>query len=105
MSNVDLIATKSFSYATRRLKAGDSFTVSERMAKVLIGINKAQEPRPIGSVPAPPADMLQRVQALAPQTDPEPVTPARPDPLDHDGDGKRGGSRKGARRRRTAKKG
>lgn len=39
----DLIATKSLTYATRRLKAGDGFTVrSDRDARVLIALRKAK---------------------------------------------------------------
>ena len=39
----DLIATKAFKYATRRLLPGEHFTTkSERDARILVGIGKAQ---------------------------------------------------------------
>lgn len=68
MADVDLVAVEDFSYATRRLKAGDSFTVSERMAKVLVGIKKADYPRVIGKVPAPSRRIAQKVAGAAPST-------------------------------------
>lgn len=94
MPDVELIATRNFSYATRRLKAGDSFTVSAKMAKVLVGIKKAELPRQPGNVPPPPAALVAKAAEVTP-----------PHPLDHDGDGRKGGSRRGSTRRRTAKKG
>jgi hypothetical protein len=60
MPDVELVATKDFSYATRRLKAGDSFTVTAPMARVLVGIGKAELPREPGQVGAPPARVLDR---------------------------------------------
>jgi hypothetical protein len=69
MADVDLVATKDFSYATRRLKAGDPFTVPERMARVLVGIGKATEPRKAGKVPPPPASVVQRVGTATPTAD------------------------------------
>jgi hypothetical protein len=60
MPDVELVATKDFSYATRRLKAGDSFTVTAPMARVLVGIGKAELPREPGQVGAPSARVLDR---------------------------------------------
>jgi hypothetical protein len=69
MPDVDLIATKNFSYSTRRLKAGDRFTVNAPMARVLVAIGKAQEPRQAGKVPPPPASVMERVGAATPTAD------------------------------------
>ncbi len=69
MPDRELIATRNFSYATRRLKAGDRFTVPERDAKVLIAIKRAQEPRKAGKVPPPPADVMERVGTSTPTAD------------------------------------
>ncbi len=67
-----LIATKSMSYGGRRLAPGDQFDARARDARLLLAIGKAR---------------------LEPDRAPEPA----PDfhPLDHDEDGKKGGSRKG----------
>jgi hypothetical protein len=48
MPDVELVATKDLSYGTRRLKAGDIFTVPASMARVLVGIGKAERPREPG---------------------------------------------------------
>jgi hypothetical protein len=69
MPDVDLIATKNFSYSTRRLKAGDRFTVTAPMARVLVAIGKAQEPRKAGKVPPPPASVMERVGTATPTAD------------------------------------
>lgn len=71
-----LIATRDFSYATRRLKAGDSFEVSDRDARILVAIKRARAPREPGVI-APPSRALAGKLAQ----------------LDHDHDGKAGGSR------------
>ena len=53
-----LIATKSYSYATRRLKAGDEFDATDMHARILVGARKARyapdqaKPQPVVSVPA-----------------------------------------------------
>ena len=65
MPDVTLVAVQDFSYATRRLRAGDTFTVSERMAKVLVGIKKAEFPREIGKVAPPPRALVQKVVEAA----------------------------------------
>lgn len=39
---VDLIATKSMTYATRRLKADDGFGAKPRDARILVAIGKAR---------------------------------------------------------------
>lgn len=72
MPDVELIATRDFSYATRRLKAGDRFTVPAPMARVLVGIRKAEAPRVAGRVAPPPPVVAERIaEAVAPA--PEPV--------------------------------
>jgi hypothetical protein len=73
MPDVELIATQDFSYSTRRLKAGDSFTVPARMARVLVGIGKAEEPRQAGRVGAPPARVLDRAMTATGKPAPRPV--------------------------------
>lgn len=67
MADVKLVATKDFSYSTRRLKAGDEFTVPANMARVLVGIGKAQEPRQPGQVPPPPARVVRAAATRAPR--------------------------------------
>lgn len=69
MSDVNLIAKKDFSYATRRLKAGDSFSVNAPMARVLVAIGKAEAPRQPAKVPAPPARVFQQAGTQAPADD------------------------------------
>lgn len=86
MSDVNLVATKDFSYATRRLKAGDEFTVPERMARVLVGIKKAEPARVVGRVAAPSQRLLNRALTSTPAKEEEAPKRTR-------------------RRRRTAKKG
>lgn len=85
MPNVELVATKDFSYSTRRLKAGDSFSVPQRDARILIAIKKAEAAREPGHVEPPPQRVVERATE---------VTPVRA-ALDHDHDGKPGGSPKG----------
>jgi hypothetical protein len=83
---VRLIATKDINgiqarladtgYRTRRLKAGDEFFVSEVMAGLMVnGLKKATRTRPTANVPPPPAALRSRLSQL-----------------DHDGNGKPGGS-------------
>lgn len=55
----NLIATKSLSYATRRLQAGDTFAANNRDARILIAIGKA---RAAADVAAPPAPIAQKLQ-------------------------------------------
>jgi hypothetical protein len=69
MADVTLKALKDFSYLTRRLKAGDSFTVPAPMAKVLVAIKKAEAHREPGRVPAPPARVVRQAQAATPARD------------------------------------
>lgn len=71
MADVTLVATRDFSYSTRRLKAGDTFTVPERMAKVLVGIKKAELPRIVGSVPAPPASVVAKATSAVKKAAPK----------------------------------
>lgn len=66
MPDVELVAIQDFSYSTRRLKAGDSFTVPEKMAKVLVGIKKAEFPREVGKVAPPPPALVAKVVIAAP---------------------------------------
>lgn len=67
-------------YRTRRLKAGDEFFVSSAMGRLLVdGIKKAEYDREPGRVAAPPASLKRRLEQL-----------------DHDHDGKAGGSKSAA---------
>lgn len=74
-----LIATKSMLFGGRSLNVGDEFEASDRNGRLLKAIRKAKDPD------EPPATAL-----------PAPA----PDPLDHDGDGKKGGSKKGLKYKR-----
>ena len=68
-----LIATKSMRFAGQSLNPGDSFEASERNARLLKAIGKADD--------APAQEIPRQTKAV--------------DPLDHDGDGRKGGSKKG----------
>lgn len=60
----DLIAKKSFVYASRRLIPGQDFTTkTERDAKVLIAIGKARPQRMPGKIAPPPADLANKISA------------------------------------------
>lgn len=72
-----LTATKTFGYATRRLRAGDEFVTSNRDARLLIAIGKAKASE---GVVVPP-----------PKTKPARKAAKTHDPLDHDRDDKKGG--------------
>ncbi|OYU91861.1 MAG: hypothetical protein CFE29_03150 [Bradyrhizobiaceae bacterium PARB1] len=73
-----LIATKAMLFGGRDLKVGDEFEANDRDARVLKAIRKAKD-----------------VAESAPEIPKQPR-----DPLDHDGDGKKGGSVKGAKYKR-----
>lgn len=79
-------ATKAFKYATRRLLPGDVFEVNRpRDVRILKAIRKAEDHGEIEDSP--------REAPAAPAVDPVATPPAPPrDPLDHDGDGQKGGS-------------
>lgn len=60
-----LIATKPFSYGTRRLQAGDVFeTKTEREGKLLLAVKKVREleDRPEQKISAPPKTLLNRIK-------------------------------------------
>lgn len=67
MADVNLVALKDFSYRTRRLKAGEEFTVDGPMAKVLVGIKNAEPIREVGTVEAPPAKVVRAAKAATPR--------------------------------------
>ena len=52
-----LIATKSYSYATRRLKAGDEFDATDMHARILVGARKARY-APDQAKPEPPQPVV-----------------------------------------------
>jgi hypothetical protein len=66
MPRVDLIATKDFTYSTRRLTAGDSFQARNRDdAKILIELlGKARLGRPAATVAPPPAEVVEQIEAV-----------------------------------------
>lgn len=81
-----LRATKRLTYRTRRLLPGDVFEVTRPQdARILKAIRKAEDHVEIEDSP--------REAPAAPVVDPAPTppVPAR-DPLNHDGDGHKGGS-------------
>lgn len=95
---MQLIATRPFTYQTRRLVPGDVFTAEKPMdGKLLIAVKKARLHREPGSVAPPPAALKAQIAAAPgpsaapveaePEADPEQLSQ-----LDHDGDGKAGGS-------------
>lgn len=57
-----LFATKSFSYATRRLLPGDSFEANNRDARILVAIGKAKQDRVPGHIAPPPADLAKKAR-------------------------------------------
>ncbi len=65
-----LIATKSFTYNTRRLQAGDEFEARPQDALLLVGIRKARDPeeRKPGKI-APPHAALKEKITPAPEDD------------------------------------
>jgi hypothetical protein len=71
-----MIAKRALTYGTRRLKAGDGFTAPRRDARVLDAIGRAAyDTRDMAAAP------MER---------------KKPHALDHDGDGRKGGSKAGA---------
>ncbi len=54
----DMIATKPYTYATRRLKAGDEFTTSKRDGRTLAAIGKAKYATKV-MAPAPVDDIAE----------------------------------------------
>jgi hypothetical protein len=70
-----LIATKALTYATRRLLPGDEFVARNRDARVLVAIRKAK-----------PGEGVVI-------DDPKKKSAKRRHPLDHDANGKKGGSK------------
>lgn len=59
---VDLIATRSMTYNTRRLVAEDPFQARPRDARILIAIGKARRVEELEAVPAP-----EKVPLVAPK--------------------------------------
>lgn len=77
MTRRNLIATKDFSYSTRRLRAGDLIeNVPHADARVLIAIGKAREAREPGEVPAPPSELVEAAKVATPQKPTEQRDPA-----------------------------
>ena len=81
-----MIAMKRMTYGTRRLKAGDEFTASNSHARILDAI---------GKVTYDTRDLVADVQAGR-ATINEARKKAGLSALDHDGDGRPGGSKAGA---------
>lgn len=75
MPKVGMIATRAMTYGTRRLKADDRFETDGPTARLL--------------------SALGRARVLTEDPGPKRAAPAPRDPLDQDGDGRKGGSMKG----------
>lgn len=61
---VEMIATRDFTYNTRRLKAGDAFQARNRSDASILAeaLGKATYGREIGSVEAPPARVMAKAE-------------------------------------------
>lgn len=58
----ELIAKKTFVYASRRLIPGQDFhTKTARDAKILIALGKARAKRVPGTIPPPPAELAAKI--------------------------------------------
>jgi hypothetical protein len=94
-------AARDMRYGTRRLKAGDYFEASGQHARVLSALKRAAMV-PGNRMPATIPPIPEKLKAKAPKPATAPVDPdgnapsseAPADPLDHDGDGKKGGAPK-----------
>lgn len=64
-----MIASKPFSYATRRLKAGDVFEASNRDGRVLLAARRA---RVLDALPAPAPEIPARLRRKAVAEEPTP---------------------------------
>lgn len=76
-----LVATKSFTYNTRRLQAGDHFdTKTERDGILLIAVRKARsgEPREEQKVPEPKKELLDKLATGGVFPAPKPVESVEP---------------------------
>ena len=78
-----LVATREFSYATRRLLPGDTFEASDRDGKLLIAVKKAQKGRPDADVPTPRPGLIAKAAAAVATTvktesDPQPAAAVDP---------------------------
>lgn len=60
---MDLIATRRFTYATRRLLPGDRFVAADRIARVLIAVRRAEQAPPEEPKEIPPQDTLSMLRA------------------------------------------
>ncbi len=90
-------ATKALTYNTRRLLPGDEFEVTKpRDVRVLKAIRKAVEVREPVDLAPPTAEQAAVIAAAVAPTQPADTAmqgpPTPQDPLDHDGDGHKGGS-------------
>lgn len=63
MPRPDLIATRDFTYNTRRLKAGDSFQARNSDDALILTrlLGKATYGRPIGTVAPPPPEVVEQM--------------------------------------------
>lgn len=79
MKTIKMTATRSWKYGTRRLEAGDVFDARKGHAKVLAALKRAVVTSEV--LPPVPEPLKTRVMTAR-------------DPLDHDGDGRKGGAEK-----------
>jgi hypothetical protein len=105
MPKVPMVARSGFTYMTRRLQAGDSFEARNPLeARILERVRRvadypaAREAAKAEIAPIPTVEEALTAEVV------EPAPKKAKAQLDHDGDGKAGGSRKGStRRKRTAR--
>ena len=69
MPNRELIATRDFSYRTRRLRAGDCFPCTERDARILTAIGRARDSRIPGKIKPPPPEVQKQIGTTTPTAD------------------------------------
>ena len=78
-----LIAEKSHSYGTRRLKAGDEYEASEMHAKVLVAARLARlPPEKAASRPSPAVKHEEKAEATAQAAVVNPASGERPEDID-----------------------
>jgi hypothetical protein len=87
-----MVATKQLKYNTRMLTAGEPFLARPKDVRVLEALDRAKRGRAPNDFEPPSPELRAKIEArFAPALAPSPTPPAT-SPLDHDGDGKAGGS-------------
>lgn len=83
----------------RRVRPGQDLWLTEGEARTPLGLGLVSAPNPAQEPASAPAGHQDTAQAAEPAQAPVLADPAPVDPLDHDGDGKKGGSLPGRRRK------